>query len=141
MTLFYIMNGDTAFDTICGIRQVSFFGTLVFSYFWIWFGNNIIINITLAQVEHGYLQQKAFNKNDWLCKAVKDPLYIDEETIEAHDRLFMPKSLYYANIYSHNVANLNKMSIAKMQQDKDGVDTWNFRNGIETYLEVENFIS
>jgi hypothetical protein len=59
MTMFYITFGDTMFDTITGIRQVSFFFTLFWSYLWSWFGNNIIINITLAQVEHGYLKQKA----------------------------------------------------------------------------------
>jgi hypothetical protein len=55
MTMFYIMNGDTMFDTITGINQVSFLYTLVFTYFWIWFGNNVVMNITLAMVEDGYV--------------------------------------------------------------------------------------
>lgn len=83
MTMFYIMNGDTMFDTITGIRQVSFIFTMIWAYFWVWLGNNIIINITLAQVEHGYVQQKAFNKNDWLLKPIKDPEYEDHATHQA----------------------------------------------------------
>ena len=48
MTMFYIMNGDTQFDTVEGIDQVSYFYTFIWSYAWIWFGNNVIMNITLA---------------------------------------------------------------------------------------------
>lgn len=48
MTLFYIMLGDTLFDTTEGINQVNVFYTFMLTYAWIWFGNNIIMNITLA---------------------------------------------------------------------------------------------
>jgi hypothetical protein len=48
MTMFYIMNGDTMFDTITGINQVSALYTFIWTYFWIWFGANVIMNITLA---------------------------------------------------------------------------------------------
>jgi hypothetical protein len=64
--MFYITHGDTLFDTVTGIRQVSYFFTMIWTFLWVWFANNIIINITLAQVEHGYFKQKAFNKNAWL---------------------------------------------------------------------------
>jgi len=73
MTMFYIMNGDTMFDTITGIRQVSPALTFIWSYLWIWFGNNVIVNITLAMVEDGYLEQKNHGKDDWLIKNTVDP--------------------------------------------------------------------
>ena len=53
--MFYIMNGDTLFDTITGINQINFLYTLIYTYFWVWFGNNVIMNITLAMVEDGYV--------------------------------------------------------------------------------------
>jgi hypothetical protein len=65
-TMFYVSQGDTVFDTITGINQVSYFFTVVWSFLWIWFGCNIVMNVTLAQVEHGYLEMKNFNKNKWL---------------------------------------------------------------------------
>lgn len=140
MTMFYIMNGDTMFDTITGIRQVSFFFTLGWSYFWVWFGNNIIINITLAQVADGYSKQKAYNKNDWLLKAIKDPEYEDDETIQALDSLFVPKSLQMNNIYSRTDLNRNLLSITKMQLDAKGSHTWNYKKGIKSFLEIESYI-
>jgi hypothetical protein len=76
-----LVHDDVLHDTITGIRQVSFLFTMVWTYFWCWLGNNIIINITLAQVEHGYVQQKTINKNDWLLKPIKDPEYEDIDTI------------------------------------------------------------
>lgn len=48
MTMFYIMNGDTMWDTILCIDQVSFLYTLLWTYFWIFFGYNVVMNITLA---------------------------------------------------------------------------------------------
>lgn len=54
-TMYYYMNGDASFDVLYGADQVNkswtFFSLLV----WLWFGNNVITNITLAIVEHGYL--------------------------------------------------------------------------------------
>lgn len=73
MTMFYIMNGDTVFDTITGINQVSFLYTLIWTYFWIWFGNNVIMNITLAQVEDGYVDARNSETNEWLVKKLVDP--------------------------------------------------------------------
>ena len=73
MTMFYIMNGDTVFDTITGINQVSFLYSLIWTYFWIWFGNNVILNITLAQVEDGYVDARNSETNEWLVKKLVDP--------------------------------------------------------------------
>ena len=64
------------FDTITGINQVSFLFTLVWTYIWVWFGNNVIMNITLAQVEDGYVDQKNSETNEWLVKKLVDPEYI-----------------------------------------------------------------
>ena len=71
--MFYIMNGDTVFDTITGINQVSFLYSLIWTYFWIWFGNNVILNITLAQVEDGYVDARNSETNEWLVKKLVDP--------------------------------------------------------------------
>jgi len=49
------MNGDTVFDTMTGIRQINWIYAIVWSYLWIFFGVNIVVNITLAMVEDGYL--------------------------------------------------------------------------------------
>ena len=56
--MFYNMLGDTAFDTFYGARQVAPGFTLIWGLVWIWFSCNVIINITLAQVEHGFLHMK-----------------------------------------------------------------------------------
>ena len=54
----------------------------MFSFFWgcawIWFAFNVIINITLAQVEHGFLEQKEISGQEWLTKPIQDPGIEDE---------------------------------------------------------------
>ena len=54
-TMFYVQFGDTQFDTYYGAYQVNPLYTLILMYGWVWVGSNIVINITLAQVEDGYL--------------------------------------------------------------------------------------
>jgi multisubunit Na+/H+ antiporter MnhF subunit len=66
MTMFYIMQGDTMFDTMTGINQVSFFYAIIWSYLWIWFGVNVLMNIALAMVGEGYIDMKEFDKKAWL---------------------------------------------------------------------------
>jgi len=79
MTMFYIMNGDTMFDTMTGINQVSFFYALIWSYLWIWFGVNIFMNVTLAIVGEGYVDMKEFDKKGWLTQQIRDPNFVDEK--------------------------------------------------------------
>jgi hypothetical protein len=55
-TMFYNMFGDTVFDTFYGAYQISPLFTIFWGMTWIWFSSNVIINITLAQVEHGFLE-------------------------------------------------------------------------------------
>lgn len=83
MTMFYIMNGDTLFDTVEGMEQINVIYTLIWTYLWIFFGQNVVMNITLAQVEHGYLEQKVYNKNAWITNTLYDPEYKNPaDTIE-----------------------------------------------------------
>ena len=56
-TCFYNILGDTVFDTWSGAEQVNFLFANLWAYCWIFFGTNVVINITLAQVESGYLRQ------------------------------------------------------------------------------------
>lgn len=72
---FYIMNGDTMFDTMTSLNQINPLFCILWSYLWIWFGINIVMNITLAMVEDGYLHQKNFERNEWMLKSTKDPYY------------------------------------------------------------------
>ena len=55
-TCFYNIFGDTVFDTWTGARQANFLFANAWAYLWIFFGTNVVINITLAQVESGYLR-------------------------------------------------------------------------------------
>lgn len=74
MTMFYIMNGDTMFDTITGAHQVSVFYCMIWSYLWILFGVNIVMNVTVAMVANGYVLQKEFDSNKWLTERhIHDP--------------------------------------------------------------------
>lgn len=75
MTMFYLLYGDTMFDTIYGINQVSFMYCLFFSYVWIWIGNNIIINITLAQVGLGWSEMHDQDQKKWILEPIQDPEY------------------------------------------------------------------
>ena len=54
-TCYYLLFADSMFDTYQGSVSVSFLIVNVWSYTWIFFGINILINITLAQVEDGYV--------------------------------------------------------------------------------------
>ena len=56
-TCFYNIFGDTVFDSWTGAQQVNFLFANLWGYCWIFFGTNVVINITLAQVESGYLKQ------------------------------------------------------------------------------------
>jgi hypothetical protein len=58
-TMFYYMLGDADFDVLYGANQVNSSYTFVWGLLWIWFGNNVVVNLTLAVVEQGYLDQKA----------------------------------------------------------------------------------
>ena len=57
-TMYYYMFGDADFDVLYGANQVNSPYTMIWGLVWLWFGNNVIINLTLAVVEHGYLDQK-----------------------------------------------------------------------------------
>ena len=114
MTQFYVMNGDTLFDTITGANQISFFYCLLWTYLWVWFGNNIIMNITLAQVEAGYLHMKSFDENKWLTKQIKDPGYQDIEDEIQMNSLTIPQALKNINI--RNTEQVKANVISKMQQ-------------------------
>lgn len=75
MTMFYLCFGDTMFDTIYGTNQVNFVYCFIFSYIWIWIGNNIIINITLAQVGLGWEEMRQSDQREWLLGQIEDPEY------------------------------------------------------------------
>lgn len=55
-TMYYYMYGDADFDVLYGANQVDSTYTIAWGLLWLWFGNNIIINLTLAVVENGYLE-------------------------------------------------------------------------------------
>lgn len=55
-TCYYVIFGDTVFDAWTGAEQVNFLFACAWAYCWIFFGTNVVINITLAQVESGYLR-------------------------------------------------------------------------------------
>ena len=72
-TLFYVMHGDTMFDTYYGIQQISVVGVL-WAYLWITFSIFVIDQVNLAIVEDGYLTSLNRKPADWLTKPVIDPL-------------------------------------------------------------------
>ena len=72
-SFYYLIFGDTMFDTYQASQQVSFLASVIFGYLWVFFGINVLINITLAQVEDGYLEQQSQIWSDWLTKSTRDP--------------------------------------------------------------------
>ena len=74
MVMFYISFGDTVFDVYYGSTQVNFAFNIIFSYVWMYFAASVVVNITLAQVEEGYLEQKYSTRFEWLSrKNISDP--------------------------------------------------------------------
>ena len=58
-TFFFMMQGDTYFDTGTNMAQVNVLFSLFFYFVWAnFFGIFVIMNVTLAQVEDGYMNQK-----------------------------------------------------------------------------------
>ena len=100
---------------------------------WLWFGNNVIINLTLAVVEHGYLDQKYSQRFDWVYQPIRDPEHkleheeIDEMSLTPPDAL---KNLH-----------LRKSQLKSMRApggDKMSLD--NFRGGIQEFLEIQEYL-
>lgn len=71
----YFACGDTVFDSLYGSDQVNHAITFIWCFLWLLFANNVIVNLTLAQVEDGYLDQKFSDRFDWIKKPIRDPEY------------------------------------------------------------------
>ena len=54
-TMFYVMNGDTVFDSFYGAYAISPWYGVLWGFGWVWFSINVILNITLAQLEESFL--------------------------------------------------------------------------------------
>ena len=68
-TFFYMMQGDTFFDSGTSSNQVSMLFSIFFYFIWAnFFGIFVIMNVTLAQVEDGYMNQKNLNDFDFIIK-------------------------------------------------------------------------
>ena len=92
-TMFYYMYGDADFDVLYGANQVSTAYTLAWGLLWLWFGNNIIINLTLAVVENGYLDQKHTKRFAWVYDKVRDPEFADDHEEVEKNSLTPPDAL------------------------------------------------
>ena len=94
MVMFYISLGDTVFDVYYGSGQVNFLFNIVFSYIWMYFAGSVILNITLAQVEEGYLEQKYSTRFEWLSrKNISDPQQAKEIGQIKEGLLTLPEAL------------------------------------------------
>ena len=92
-TLFYVMHGDTMFDTYYGIQQIGVVG-VIWSYLWISFSIFVIDQVNLAIVEDGYLTSKNRKQYDWLTKPTIDPLEkLQIEQIAQAGNVTIPQAL------------------------------------------------
>ena len=121
--MFYAMNGDALFDVIYAFNQINSFFTLVFTIVWVMIGFYMIIQLTLAIVEQGFLEAKYAQNYDFLSKNAIDPSFKDK-TIEQSGLFLTPpeamkniqKSLRVQNVllpYQAEKSNL----IRKMYSD------------------------
>ena len=77
-TFFYMINGDTFFDSGCNSEQVNQLFSILFYFVWVnFFGMFLIMNVTLAQVEEGYLDSKHQNDFNFITKKIEDPLHLE----------------------------------------------------------------
>ena len=87
-------------------------------------------------VEDGYLSQKNFERNEWMLKSTKDPNYQTEDDRIQSTSLTAPQALKNINIRKLNQVN----KLTQFQNGETSKDTWNIKFGIESYLEIDNYI-
>lgn len=64
-----MMQGDSFFDSGTSSNQVSVLFSIFFYFIWAnFFGIFVIMNVTLAQVEDGYVNMKNLNDFDFITK-------------------------------------------------------------------------
>lgn len=80
-TLFYNSNGDTLFDTLDGCNKWNPIATFVWGYFGVQFTLFILMKLSLAVLEEGYIFNRTARQFDWLLK----PENIDSQKIENTD--------------------------------------------------------
>ena len=112
--MFYICLGDTVFDTLFGSQQINNGVTLVFLLGWIFIGQNLIVNITLAMVEKGFIDQKFNNRRRAMFEPSSDPYYRSQKDIEEQTYITPPDILKNHN-KSHSAESLRLMPISGSQ--------------------------
>lgn len=71
-----MIQGDTYFDSGINATQTNFLFSIFYYFLWVnFFGIFVIMNVTLAQVEDGYVNQKNISDFEFICNKQMDPLY------------------------------------------------------------------
>ena len=98
-TFFYLINGDTQFDSFTNAYQTNFIFSIFYVVIWINFGVFIIMQVALAMVEDGYLFQKNLTDFDFMIKKAEDPHAKDYELDQlASNSLTIPEAIKKINM-------------------------------------------
>lgn len=100
-TFFYMIQGDTFFDSGTGSNQANYLYSLFWYFFWAsFFGIFVIMQVTLAQVEDGYLASKHQHDFDFITKKLEDPVHQQSSHAEhvLHTSLTIPEAMKRLNL-------------------------------------------
>lgn len=101
-TFFYMIQGDTYFDSGINATQTNFLFSIFYYFLWVnFFGIFVIMNVTLAQVEDGYVNQKNIHDFEFINNKQMDPLYemhLHEDKI-MHSSITIPEAMRRMNMH------------------------------------------
>lgn len=145
-TFFYMMQGDTFFDTGTNSNETNYLYSIFYYFLWTnFFGIFVIMNVTLAQVEDGYVNQKNITDFDFVNRKQVDPLYeqhLHEDQI-MHSSITIPEAMRRMNMHLKSTSYMRDQNIQNqiksLRQDEDQDDSTIHLKTISNMLEVEEY--